>query len=246
MSANQRLEPTTTRIILSADCASRQRFVAVQPQAVRRRYMSRAHGWKFAEHFPDERRARLESIRSFDEVVVFVARDMRSVVVSSCRGRDPGLTECVRPVFTVEVPNSFDAFFNSPAGYRAQFLADADLGQAANSRLIHELLGELMNSIAGTAAEELSGIDIKSSLLAASAKVWVHEDDFPFQRLTCDLAVEPWLKASSQYLKAKWGLCAPQHAKMQIKGAFIDPWGNEVVPKGKIKRRFEIHDYGFS
>ena len=75
----------------------------------------------------------------------------------------------------------------------------------------------------------------------------MHEDDFPFQALTADLAVESWVSAAAAgERKARWGLCAPARGRLQIKGALIDPEGNEVVPRTKILRRYEIQRYGFT
>ncbi len=117
-----------------------------------------------------------------------------------------------------------------------------------NGQLIRRLAGKLAAVAPSANADpELLQGEVELSLLAASAKVWVHEDYFPFQSLTADLAVLSWLaeaKAGNQ--KAKWGLCAPRCSMLQIKGAFIDHWGNEIVPKKKIGRRFEIQKYGFS
>jgi hypothetical protein len=88
---------------------------------------------------------------------------------------------------------------------------------------------------------------LESSLIAVSAKIWVDEDDFPFLHLTEDLAVTTWVAAAKAgHEKAGWGLCAPEGSTLEVKGAFLDPTGNEVVPRGKIDRRFEIAKYGFS
>lgn len=210
---------------------------------------ARFSAWIFSPQFDEERRAHLESVVSLEFVLDQVVEEIKNIRVNICQGKDPGLTDSRRPVFSFEVgQDTFDAFFNSPVGYRAQYLSDPETGQAMNGQLIRRLAGKLAAVAPSANADpELLQGEVELSLLAASAKVWVHEDYFPFQSLTADLAVLSWLaeaKAGNQ--KAKWGLCAPRCSMLQIKGAFIDHWGNEIVPKKKIGRRFEIQKYGFS
>ena len=186
---------------------------------------------------------------SFESVLDRIVEEIKSIHVRVCHGKEPGLTESRRPVFSFEVSqNTFDAFFNSPVGYRAQYLADPETGQAANGRLMKRLLPKVIAVAPSAFADPaLHESEIALSLIAASSKVWVHEDYFPFQSLTVDLAISNWLaEANVGTQKAKWGLCAPQGSMLQIKGAFIDHFGNEIVHTKKVGRRFEIHKYGFS
>lgn len=207
------------------------------------------NAWMFAHNFDSERRSRLESAASFEYVLDRIVEEIKNIRVSVCQGKEPGLTESRRPVFSFEVSqDTFDAFFNSPVGYRAQYLADPEAGQTANGHLIKRLAPKLAEVAPSAFADpELLQSEVEFSLSAASSKVWVHEDNFPFQSLTVDLAVSNWLaEANTGIQKAKWGLCAPRGSMLQIKGAFIDHWGNEIVPKKKVGRRFEIQKYGFS
>jgi len=207
------------------------------------------YAWKFSPQLDEERRARLESVVSFESILDRIAEEIRDIRLNVCHGKDPGLTDSRRPVFSFEVnQDTFDAFFNIPVGYRAQYLLDPEAGQAANGHLVRRLAGKLIAVVPNANADpELLQSEVEMSLLAASAKVWVHEDYFPFQSLTVDLAVATWLaEAKAGIQKAKWGLCAPRCSMLQIKGAFIDHWGNEVVPNNKIGRRLEIQKYGFS
>lgn len=210
---------------------------------------TRLSAWQFSPQFDAERRARLESIVSFESVLHRIVTEAKNIRVNVCHGKDSGLTEARRPTFSFEVSqDTFDAFFNSPVGYRAQYLSNPEDGQALNGHLIKNLVGRLAAVVPSANADpELLQSEVELSLLAASAKVWVHEDYFPFQSLTVDLAVSSWLtQAKAGIQKAKWGLCAPRCSMLQIKGAFIDHWGNEIVPKNKVGRRFEIQNYGFS
>ncbi len=55
-----------------------------------------------------------------------------------------------------------------------------------------------------------------------------------------------WVAAKDGLKKARWGFRAPKGSNLEVKGAFIDVAGKEVVPSDKIGRRFEIARYGFS
>jgi hypothetical protein len=204
--------------------------------------------WKFAPTFDRSRSNELRQLVDFNDVVSLLTRSVNAIHLSACPGRDAELKSCVQPVFTVSVSEgAFDAFFNSPMGYRACYLRGANAGLSANLALIEALLDRLLDKTALASVRELEAIDVRTSLLAASCKVWVHEDDFPFRNLTEDLAIDAWVRAAASGVeKATWGLCAPKGTRIQVKGALLDPCGNEVVPRKKILRRYEIQRYGFS
>jgi hypothetical protein len=206
-----------------------------------------AKSWIFEASFPDARRQRLEAVSDFDEVIELLATSIQSISVKHDPGRDPGMEDCKRPVLTLIAPGAFDAFFNAAAGYRGQFWQDPDLGQAANGRIIRRLTPSLLGAIEAANLPELRAINPKTSLRAVSAKIWVHEDDFPLDSPTRDLAVEPWATRAKQGIGlAQRGICAPAEARLQILGAFLDTDGHERVHRDKIPRRFDLHEYGFS
>ncbi len=206
-----------------------------------------SNAWVFCPGFPDSRRHELEAVTSFDEIIELMVRRIRDVEVTADPGRDLGLEGCLRPVLTFAAPGTFDAFFNSAAGYRGQFWQDPDQGQAANGRLIRSLMEALLAAIAAADLPRLRSINLEASLRAASAKIWVNEEDFPLESPTRDLAVEPWASAAKRGVKdAKHGICAPANARISVFGAFLDSHGHERVHRDKIRRRFHIHEYGFS
>lgn len=204
--------------------------------------------WSFAEAFDQSRLDRLSAIAGFSQVIELVQNSIKAVHLESCNGRDSELQACIQPIFTIAISEeAFDVFFNSPAGYRACFLQDPNLGLAANLALVEALVERLLATARQLCIAELASIDMRTSILASSCKVWVHEDDFPFQSPTTDLAVEPWARAAAAgEQKANWGLCAPKGTRIQVKGALLDPSGNEVVPRKKVLRRHEIQRFGFS
>ena len=143
---------------------------------------------------------------------------------------------------------AFDAFFNSPGGYRAQYLYDPDQGQTANNHVLRELEPELTNAVIKYCGERHPNREkVRHSLLANSAKIWPDEEALDFTEATIDLAIERWKQACDWINAPKdSGLWAPEGTRMKVFGAFIDPWGNEVVPRRKMHRRFDIHECGFS
>lgn len=140
----------------------------------------------FSPSFDNVRRSRLERIDSFDDVIARVQSAIRRIASRKKLGENGGLTDCWQPVFTLFIDReSFDAFFNAPCGYRAQYAWDADLGLAANSRLIGQLTDRLLEQAA--VDSELTGSPVQLSLEAASAKIWPLEDDLEFTRFRRDL-----------------------------------------------------------
>jgi hypothetical protein len=142
---------------------------------------------------------------------------------------------------------AFDAFFNSPGGYRAQYLIDPDNGQAGNNRLLRLLEPKLTNAVVQECGESrLTRELLKKTFLANSAKIWPNEDELNPTEATIDLAVERWQQGCDWVMPKDAGLWAPEGSSLNVFGAFIDPYGNEIVSRKKILRRFDIHECGFS
>lgn len=204
--------------------------------------------WKFKQTFPAERRDRLLRSTEFADVVQLICKSARIACVRGKPGKSPGLTECIQPVFDIEVcPEAYDAFFNSPGGYRAQYLRDPLAGIAANHDMIGALLERLMDEARKSNVDKLRDVDVRSSLKAQSCKIWIHEETFNFDTPSQDLDVATWAEQAFQgEEKARWGLCAPSGTRLQVKGALLNPHGHEIVPCKKILRHEDIHMFGFT
>jgi hypothetical protein len=205
--------------------------------------------WSFVEGFDSARRRRLERITSFDDVVQAISDSSQVQGAWLCEGEELGPIDCWRPVVRLDVEaEAFDVFFNGPAGYRAQYLASPDQGQAANALILRALEPGLTAAVAQRCGERrLSREGIRVAFLANSAKIWPDEDALDFVEATIDLAVETWKKPCDWISAPAFaGLWAPQGTKLKVFGAFIDPYGNEVVSRKKVLRRFDIHECGFS
>jgi hypothetical protein len=96
--------------------------------------------WKFVPLCDSARRQRIEAFDTFDKVLQAVCAEIQIVAAWICEGTDLGPKNCWRPVVQLDVGRkTFDAFFNSPGGYRAQYLLSPEIGQAANGRLLRLL-----------------------------------------------------------------------------------------------------------
>jgi hypothetical protein len=200
----------------------------------------------FAPTFDSKRRSQLERFESFTEVLAFAQSRLSRIEARKKPGCADGLTDCWQPVFILYVDaSSFDAFYNGPYGYRAQYAIDPDVGLAANGQVIRTLTDALLAQAALT--EDLVALPVRRSLEAASAKIWPLEDDLRFDRFRRDLAVPRWVEAAERGSElAQMGLVAPEATVLEVKGALLDSFANEVVPASKVRRRHQIHEMGFT
>ena len=205
-----------------------------------------AANWKYLDHVLDARRTALASAGSFAALVGQVVDDVTNIQVRVEAGRAKGLTGCVQPLFTINLPNTGDALFNGPFGYRAQYWLSPEQGLAANATLLTALAPRLLGALQTCTDHNLSRIDVCAALSAASAKIWIREASFLASPIA-DLNIDRWADNARKGIElAKFGLMAPEITKFEIMGALIDPYGHEVVPADKIRRHYQIHHYGFS
>lgn len=202
--------------------------------------------WLYEDHIDEPRRNELARVGSYDALVPMVVDDLTDAVVRSAPGRDKGLTHCIQPIFSFDLPTTGDALFNGPYGYRAQYWIDPHRGLAANSSLIAAITPKLLAALSRVHDADLERINVCASLSAASAKIWIRESSI-LAAPTRDLRVRPWIDRAEEGVElARLGLMAPTQTKFEVKGALIDPYGHEVVPIGKTTRHYQIHRYGFS
>ena len=188
-----------------------------------------------------ERREELASYASFENIVGGLF--LTSEVVAACwvSFKEPRLRGCSRAEFLLKVsPLLYDAFFNSPAGYRAQYAVSVELGRRKNRELIDALKAKLIASIDSKADEEKFGISLDS----AAAKVWINESEV--EKHYCDDVPEidylPWRQKSENGA----GLRAPLGTELVAYGGWLDSTGREHLDPYKLRRSEEIHDVGFT
>jgi hypothetical protein len=203
--------------------------------------------WIYADSVTAVRRALLATPASYQELVAIAKGEIREIRARAEPGYSPGLTDCLQPVFTFELPTVGDRIFNGPYGYRAQYWVDPLEGLKANAFLIATLTPQLLATVDERAEPRFAKFDVCASLRATSAKLWIQEIPSLLVSPTIDLKVERWYTEAQRDVQlAKWGLSAPEEPKFHVKGALLDPWGNEVVPSRKVTRHYDIHHYGFS
>jgi hypothetical protein len=201
--------------------------------------------WRYADHVQEDRRLALRADGSFDALISRVVAEATVTTVYPLPGRDQGLTDCIQPIFLLDLPSTGDPLFNGPFGYRAQYWRGPEIGLAANGKLIAALAPKLLAAV-DPSNSQLARIDLCHSVHAASAKLWIRESS-AIEDATPDLDVQPWADRAKDGVRlAKMGLGAPEVTKFEIKGALISPEGHEVVPQRKIRRHYDIYHYGFT
>jgi len=137
--------------------------------------------------------------------------------------------------------------FNGPWGYRAQYWVSPSQGLAANGQLLAALFPKLMDGLHEVTDPALANVDVRGSLQAASAKVWIAEFAELYLGERQHLAVARWVSAANEGVGfARLGLSAPVVTTFEVKGALLDPHGNELVPASKVRRHHSLYGYGFA
>lgn len=205
--------------------------------------------WKFAEGFDPVRKARLLAVPSFDWIVERISLEMAHVWAEIARGASGKVLDCKRPEFGFQVSrNTFDAFFNSPVGLRAQYLHDATDGQAATRKAIDRISERLVDALRpGSGPHDMDCAAVRVSLAAPSAKIWVDEVHAAALSTGRDLEICTWMASAILGVeKAHRGLLAPEGDLIQVKGAFLTELDEERIPSDKVGRALEIHCCGYS
>ena len=190
--------------------------------------------WRYTDRISQTRRAALAAPGSF-----FPSRQTCRSRRYGCKvraepGRDPGLTDCFQPIFSFELAHTGDALFTA-RGATAQYWRSPEHRLAANAEPLAALTPRLLEAVEISLEPDLGKIDVSASLRAASAKIWIRESRVYADPLPpSDLAVERWVAAAARGdRKAPKALLAPETIVFDVKGALIDPDGNEVVPVGR-------------
>lgn len=222
--------------------------------------MGKAEDWRFGNRVLSERRNRLIRVPEFDEVITAILKEMEITGYAVGWGIKPILQGCRRAGLEIFIScDTCDTFFNSPAGYRAQYYITPNLGISQNARLIQSLLPRLLEYAETHRNRDMALEDVKKSLLLSQAKIWIREvdDEALFgDELTVDLIVDRWVReatiawaestANEQRHKAVRGVLAPAGTVLEVKGGWITPDGEERLDPDKIGRAEDISKYGFS
>ena len=189
---------------------------------------------------------------------------MQSEVRNVRHKRDKGTHEAKglwRPIVWFEVTaETFDQFFNSPYGYRGQFLLDAGLGREANNQVLLALAELLVQQAAQNPA---IAEQVRQSLVSSHAKIWIDEEQHnpKAPELLIQVRVPVWEAAASavherlsrhdptlttKEIDRIYGVRAPSGSTLKALGAWVAPDGSLLVVPSKLRRAEEIHAYGVS
>jgi hypothetical protein len=209
--------------------------------------------WSYSDAMQKERRDRLLSIESFATIADSIRREM-SVLCYHVQTCDNDLTYS-RPIFCVRVRDHlFDAFFNSPEGYRGMYFESPYRGLECNQFLMECVFARLSQ----WALENSPGYNAQFSqdaLLAVSSKAWLAECSTEL----CSSCEGEWTRPTdnlAEILNGRWessskpdsrfGRKAPKGSKLRFFGAFLDGRGDEFIPVRKRARHQQIHCLGWS
>jgi hypothetical protein len=215
--------------------------------------------WDF-EGISAERREFLKAPFDFGDLVGIITSEAWNIRFK----KEPGTHEAKgswRPIFWFDIAEStFDRFFNSPHGYRAQYLADPQNGTERNAVLIAALVDLLTTSVGG---EPQFLQQIRLSLSSFHAKIWIEEDQHnpKTPELIVEIRVPEWetaakairerLNAGDSTLTPKevdriFGVRAPMGRTLKVMGAWVSPDGELGVVPSKLRRAEDIKTYGVS
>ena len=199
--------------------------------------------WTFHNTVPQARREELLKWPSFTNIV---GRLMFEAQVQGFRwehGDSSHLRNCRRSDFLLRVPqNLYDAFFNSPVGYRGQYAISPDIGILKNRELIDALSTKLIAFIDGT--DDVGAV--RASLGGSEAKVWIDEDEREVQEHGYDDTPEIDFAVWAANSDTGIGLRAPLGERLVVLGGWLDRYGNERLNPAKSRRSEDIHETGFS
>lgn len=208
--------------------------------------------WNFTALVPLERRQKLLAVTSFEEIIQGIARGNIDyyLVAESWEGYS-------RAIFRVHVSESdYDAFFNSPNGYRAQYCISTENGEEQNRRLIEAITPMCLEYSKRNEQHGFPTEKVLASLRGIDAKAWITESDLPYPD-EVHINHGPWVAKTEASTKggltdqaaranALVGVLALVGTHIEIKGAWLTPQGNEWRNPKKANRAQEIRDYGFT
>jgi hypothetical protein len=215
--------------------------------------------WDFGD-ICAERRQSLMAPFDFGGIIEAIRSEARNIRYEKDKGTHEAKGSW-RPIFRFDVcEETFDRFFNSPYGYRGQYLADPEEGRKKNSMLVSALIDTLVHSIRG----ELQLLNqIRLSLASAHAKIWIEEDQHNPKTpdLIVEIRVSDWEAAAravhgrlahgdptltTKEVDRIFGIRAPVGRTLKVMGAWVAPDGCLGVVASKLRRAEEIKAYGVS
>jgi len=213
--------------------------------------------WDFTGLVSAERRTRLLGLNCFEDVLKQVISTSTILKYQAEHFKDWRLKGCTRAEFLLSVDrDGYDAFFNSPIGYRAQYCLGLETGELANRQLIEALKPKLLAFAEHITTAAFSLHRVRASLDAVDAKIWIDESEsaiFPSSDFQVEIDYGPWIERAKRadafqeddFIKAMRGIRAPYGARLEVKGGWLDDSGFEKLDATKSHRSEQIATNGF-
>ena len=208
--------------------------------------------WCLDSALPSERRCRLLSSPSYEDIVAFMKNDL-TLETARCQRATSG-EKAYRVVVKLRSTSAaVDLFHNSVSGYRAQYLLSTSNGEAANSYALEELLPTVAPLLLKR-RPTFPAVILEQSLRHPWTKMWIHQGVW-LRRARTDqqvLHVPDWESQPSSSLPrakklARWGKLAPDtESAFVIKGGFVLPDGSHRFGQPPKNRAEDLHTCGFT
>jgi hypothetical protein len=214
--------------------------------------------WDFTSLVDSDRIARLQDLKSFDEVIREMVPRIKILGYEPEPFRGNRLRGCTRASFLLFSDHvTYDAFFNSPAGYRAQYCHGRETGERANRWILNALKDALIEFAKPNVNATFSIDRIAASLAADDAKIWIDENEpssFPSNDFEIHINYGPWVDRAKranasqeeEFIGAIRGVLAPSGTRLEVKGGWIDSNGSEQHDPFKDNRSEMIALNGFA
>ena len=218
---------------------------------------SETRRWNYVGKCEPERRTALSKWIQFSNITDRLIQEMKLV----CYHREPRVHDAsyARTVHCVKITSAtFDAFFNSQAGYRGAYFVSREAGLRANQSLF-ELLTPTLMSWTKQHYHQVDQDWMAKSLSTISAKAWLTEAPFAESHVKCKLCADEWSCSYFSELQiengrwercenvySRWGRQAPQLTKLRFFGGFVNGSHHEWVPPHKRERATDIWKHGWT
>jgi len=212
--------------------------------------------WDFTNLVTTERRTRLLKLHSFEDAVNPVIFTSIVLAYEPEPFKDARLRGCKRASFLLSVdPHGYDAFFNSPVGYRAQYCLSVEKGKSANRQLMDALKPKLLAFAERLTTAAFPLNNVRASLDAIDAKIWIDETEAAAaisSQLQIEIDYRPWVERAQradaiqedEFIEALRGVRAPFGRRLVVKGGWLDD-GSEKRDATKSLRSEWIAINGF-
>jgi len=201
--------------------------------------------WDFTDLIAAERRSRLLALSRFDDVILTLTASCKILNYEAEPFLHDRLSGCVRAIFLLQVDfDTYDGFFNSPVGYRAQYCLGSEIGELANRHVIDALRSKLIKFAQPLTTPTFDSERVARSLDAIDAKIWIDETEDgsgPPRQLEVHINYPPWVEGAKrgdhlqqeEYIGAVRGVFAPHGSRLEIKGGWLDK--NGLVKRDPVK-----------